>query len=121
MNAAIERLRASKLEHDSDAMKRGTAAGEHWAAHRAEYPELTRIYEEDTSDIFSGNEYSAISAAHVVAFVALGTPSGEQDVRDANEFWAHVGADPEDLKNSEWLIGFVEGAALFYAKIADEL
>ena len=111
MQTAIERLRASKAQHEqareSDAKERGRA----WAANKAEFAELERL-----SDVDPGLYGNGIN--HIWrAIMAAVDPNENEDDRDV----AHSLFGDDEEHDEEWLISWVEGVQEFYAEVASQL
>ena len=103
MQAAIERLRASKENEDERLKAEGAAAGKAWAAEDAEYHQL---------EILSTMDFSVEHGARAIA--AILSPNTRPE-----EFWeTAIGVDEV---GDAFADGFAEAAAEFYDEVRDAL
>ena len=115
MNISIDRLRASKLEHEEREYKHGLVEGKLWTENRADYGELTRL--EVYSEQYYGEEvYGPVSVAKGIC--------SDGDETSPADFWEgavgyRLGRDPH--KDTEWYRGFVEGALEAFYEAQDQL
>jgi hypothetical protein len=127
MQGVIARLRASKLEHASEAFGDGIAAGKEWAGATAEAVELERLerYREDIGsawdEVFAAGFGGAIGIHERLAWTAR--PDDERDREAASRFWEQaIGDNFESLMcDDDFLKGFVDGALEVWDAVKDQL
>jgi hypothetical protein len=123
MDNVIERLRASKIQRVNAVERLGHEAGKTWAANFAEYDELERIAEIDTSEWFAGEPMAPYGWCDYLAFTILGTSQDEHDGTVAQDFWDRAVGDSRDprLASEKFLEGFIDGAAAVYRKVESKI
>ncbi|MDQ7251645.1 hypothetical protein [Dongia sedimenti] len=109
MQAAIERLRASKEKSMKDGREDGHQAGREWAEKKAEYAELRRI-----ADIDLG-----VGVEH--AFGMLRMACDPQKEATDEEIIEDLSGDLDIPTTDEWVAGFIEGAQEFFEEVEDQL
>lgn len=127
MDAAIQRLRASRQDSDQSANGEGYRAGRRWAESAASFDQLKRLCELTDQldsghagswrDLFANNDVNALSTSDIVACYIQGQPPNRDLARD---FWRSTlerFAPPEP----EFLHDFAEGATEIYHAVADKL
>ncbi len=111
MSTAIERLRASKAEHEACLRLAGHLAGKEWAENTAEYGELLALSKVDT-EIYGGNP------ANVDEWIAeVLDPDDEIGPKDLLKHLFGTKQWPEP----EWLVGWIEGAQELFEGVKDEI
>lgn len=119
MQAAIQRLRASKMQTQSETHKEGFDAGFSWAKNSAAYDELDRLISyEHVAELFEGGPSRAFSAGEHLASIIAGEE--DTDRRTADDFWTNLEANGKQYDDS-FVEGFIEGASDFHSKVADQL
>lgn len=111
MQTAIERLRASKQKHAQDEGEGGKTAGRRWAANSADYVQLRKVADLDTS------QWPNDEGAFRVLKDAL-DPEGEHGYDFGEEV---LGLEPREEASDAWAFGFIEGAQEFFEEVKDDL
>lgn len=127
MSDVIERLRASKLEGDSETEKQGRIDGREWAKHRATALELQLLAKahRDTDDrtwlaIFDGFECG--QPGETLFRMLLQTPDEEFDYRDSQEFWDAASGEGSKLPDdAAYVMSFADGAVAVWNEVADQI
>lgn len=126
MEDVIERLRASKIEAETEGYADGVKAGEKWAMEEAEVRDLRSlerfrkgIRDHEWSDYFEAGE-SAFTPAEQLAMAILGDAAGRGEAAD---FWeGEAGDDWEAITDSAaYLKGFAEGALDVWREVKDKI
>ncbi len=120
MQATIERLRKSKIQHQDSDYQKGLVAGAKWAKERAEYDELERLsaFSEKTEDVWATAGWADANEAATQTYRAM---KADHDA-------------PRGIVMAEWndmlttmmpsvsmVRGFVDGALDVFAKVEDEI
>lgn len=111
MDSVIERLRASKRRTDESSATAGRGCGAKWAKETAEYDELRRVtshLEESGADW----DYSISDMRRLI------DPSDWLTDQEWKNYWSTHGRDATD---SNFIRGFVEGAAEVLLEVKDKL
>lgn len=111
MQTAIERLRASKVQHKQEQESSGKECGRLWAMNKAEFAELERIDAIDLS--LFGNGVNHI-------WQDIRSAIDPHDTLDTSELSMALFGEDEDYEE-DWLIAWVEGVQEFYAEVANEI
>lgn len=125
MEHVIDRLRASKAEHESESFVRGKELGEDWATRQADYSELQNLVNAESSsqpygivnDVWNNTPEDCVFEAlypdendrereNIMAF---------RDTLFQNEHAEHESA------NWEFWSGFVEGALTIWDRVSDKV
>jgi hypothetical protein len=117
MEAAIERLKASKAAYTEEVSARGEAAGADWARDDAEYAELKALAQH-----WEGHPIDDTSDAPE-AFLGLIGPPADVTHSEVDAFWERLGfeeSDPEKYSAEFWN-GFVTGALAVFEEVKDKL
>lgn len=99
MQTVIERLRASKIQHEDQYTAAGRAAGRRWAEQRAEYPALCRVAHLDA------HKADALTLARALH-------GGEVDWNEAEHCLEALGPAPVSMANDELLDRYFAGVVL---------
>jgi hypothetical protein len=123
MDNVIERLRASKIQRVNVVQRLGGEAGKDWAKNIAEFDELERIADIDTSDYFAGQPNAPYGWSDYLAFAILGTSRDDMDASISGDFWDSALGDSRDprLESEKFLEGFIDGAADVYRDVASKI
>lgn len=117
MQAAIERLKASKQEYEQEAKERGHDAGVEWARDEADYGELKTLAL-NWEGVSSCETNDALGAPGV--FLRL--IGRDCDRSEINDFWDGLGLeDDSDKYSAEWWDGFVAGALKIFEEVDAKL
>jgi hypothetical protein len=119
MEAAINRLRQSKVEFLGAAQERGKADGTRWAMETADYGELKRLAD-NWPQCETTETTDALGAPGV--FLNLISEDDERcDRMDIDDFWVNLGKESrdEDAYSAQYWDGFVEGALEVFEKVDD--
>jgi hypothetical protein len=119
MSAAIQRLKASKVDYEGEAHERGHEDGVRWAMERAEYAELKRL-SEAWPQVDTTETIDALGAPGVFLRMILDEDDfgGRQSIED---FWTNLGKDSrdQDAYSFQYWDGFGEGALEVFEKVED--
>jgi hypothetical protein len=107
MKAAIERLRASKIEYEAECKERAIDTAREWVRDDAEYGDLVRLANVQPGPGFVG-----------IAFTQAVNPDGDLT---AGELANHLGIDVADLNNKVFLADFITTAQDAYRSIATKI
>ena len=127
MGDVIERLQASKQKKAEGLQKEGRECGVDWAKHRAEYDELKRASQIDTTTLYQGHsdELDAGNRYEVAKDILADSEWDSLDQREADSAIADLfGIDDdmlEDVVTTEFIEGFLEGAADVWDEVADKI
>jgi hypothetical protein len=121
MTDLIERLRASKLQQESDLFKDGFEWGKEWAKNEAtakQLERLERMYNRlSTEPIHDWQRFFRFDADRPYAtyelfYFELAPDDKSRTQAAAREFWEHAAGDDgdRDIQEGEWVRGFAEGA-----------
>jgi len=125
MEDVIQRLRASKLEGDSEAKQGGREAGREWATHTAEAGELTRLerYVKDCREVdpFIMTEDDGYRGAHVFVHVVVPEAKDDRDLmRETLEILFDT-AGQDEPPMDEFVQGFADGALDVWGEVKDKI
>jgi hypothetical protein len=128
MQAAIERLRASKQRHANQDYTHGHSAGIKWATERAEYPELVRAAEyvsENTFDDEADSRFHHMVAGGFYAAIMDLRMEGREHIRmssaegaDVQQFWLEQGLENP---TTAFVHGFADGAKEVFDEVEAKL
>ncbi len=122
MDDVIQRLRASKLDDESNVANQGREAGREWAKHNAEYVELKRLAramankQPNDPELFIVPEGNAYAGCEVFVFTIR--PDADGDRREACEFWEFL---DQDCPDDEFVQAFAEGVLEIWHEVSDKL
>ena len=127
MSDVIERLQASKQEKAQELQKGGRECGVDWAKHRAEYDELKRVSQIDATILYQGysDERDSVNrnwvAKNIVADPEWDDVDRQERLRVIAELFAVDDDMFEDVVTTEFIDGFLEGAADVWNQVEDEI
>lgn len=124
MSDVIQRLRASKLESDSDVEKQGRNDGREWAMHTAKAVELERLDSakanrlQDWDYAFDGETWPGM-----VFFRFLRAESEEFHHDEPRDFWAAASGDDHARLSDDaaYVAAFADGALQVWSEVSDQL
>ena len=111
MSAVNERLSKSKAEWSESRFNEGKAAGEAWAKDVAEYDELVKLKEFDSS---SYSDFDSRDKAWEEAYGMLGDSCGT-----GHQFDEEVLGDKD--ADDHYAAGFIIGAQEYFESVEDDL
>lgn len=127
MEAAIQRLRASRNEYEEMINAEGFEAGKEWAERYADFGQLKRLCEFGERlesepvygwEFFFGEDSNnAYCASERLVFEIEGE---EPDRNLASDFW-DAALGNEDLPEADFARAFAEGAIEFFKRVSDKL
>ncbi len=128
MSDVIERLRASKLESDSETEKQGRNDGREWAKRTATAVDLERlanahrvISDQDWHRMFTGAT-SAWSPGENLYRLLLSDADEEFNRDDAQGFWEFAANNGKQLSgDAYYVMNFADGAVAVWNEVADQL
>jgi hypothetical protein len=119
MKAAVQRLRASKMQQANAAQREGFEAGFQWAQHSADYGQLERLVNYEHMDtLFDGGPSEAFSAGEILVAIVEG--EDRPDRQSSDDFWTNLDAEGKQYDDA-FVEGFIDGVNDFYEKVADEI
>ena len=118
MEDVVQRLRASKLESESQEERRARAAGQEWAKHHAEWPELERV-----AEMVSDGGWGWGIPNHSWSELSLSNINPDLDEEDAREKYPRFWKENAGTENpsDEFVFAFFEGAAEIYDQVQGEV
>jgi len=126
MEDVIQRLRASKLEDDSEIVAQGRHDGHAWAKDGATAAELKRLakYMDRFEAALQGEQFTCGSESDAYCgaerFVFEIDPNAGNDRMVASDFWEGVTGENE-YPDNEYVQAFAEGAMALWSEVADKL
>lgn len=117
--AAVQRLRASKMQQANEIQREGFEAGFQWAQQSADYGQLERLVNYQHMDtLFDGSPTEAFSAGEILVAIIEGEDSADR--RSSDEFWTNLDAQGKQYDDA-FVEGFIDGVSDLYEKVADEI
>lgn len=126
LDAAVERLRASKKRSDERELALGREAGAAWATNAAEAVELRRLqffYDACRADDWDSffDSGTGIDSYGVGERLFSVITAGEGDRNDGGRFWESIFGDGRQYPADAECRGFAEGALEIWDEVKDQL
>ena len=124
MDTVIDRLRASKAEHESDSFASGKELGEDWATHNAEYAELKSLDTAQGTLPYGVVSHQYDTAPEDCVFEVLYPDENDREHENVMAFRdAIFGNEHADYENTnlEFWSGFVDGALTIWLQVEAKL
>ena len=126
MSDVIDRLRASKAEHEDEDIQIGRDAGREWAEHLAEYKELkilaeiSREHDGDGIELHFGDTPSHQGPGERFFFAIH--PDENSSRAEVRDFWeSALGDEAKGAESAPFVVGFAKGAVEVFEEVKDQL
>ncbi|MCP4286251.1 MAG: hypothetical protein GY792_17690 [Gammaproteobacteria bacterium] len=118
LEAAVERLRASKQKSEQSTRPEWVQAGREWAMQEAEYGELARLSAFDTESLKHGDSEKAFSLLREIVSLIHNDEVGRHEI---DGFVEELGGDARKHPSAYQLICWLEGAQEVWDEIGNEI
>ena len=122
-NDVIERLKASKHQHQSESEKTGLTAGQTWATKHADAAQLQRLSKakDPMNDWCFGMGSSAYSSGERLFFLI--EPQRDGDRARASEFWKGIWSDGSNgiMGDDAFVHAFAKGAMAVWDEVKGKI